>query len=132
MKTNRKIERAWDEAETPRARGDRFDFMAGFQAVFFLTLQQLLHHLLIFRDDISGAAAARALTTWDLNHRAGPSRKIGMAPRPSFSSTGTLPVRFSRSGLEDGYLALCRHCKTAQARVPVGHSGAHENIFKFR
>jgi len=64
--------------------------MAEFHDVSVLTLQHLLLHLLNFRDDISGAAAARALTTWDLHHRAGPSRKIGMAPRPSFSSTGTL------------------------------------------
>jgi|SRR5579862_1412814 len=64
--------------------------MAGFHAVFLLTLQYTLNHLLIFRDDISGATAARGLTTWDFIHRAGPSRKIGMAPRPSFGNTGIL------------------------------------------
>jgi len=49
--------------------------MAGFHDVSVLTLQHLLNYILNFRDDISGAAAARGLTTWDLLHRAGPSRK---------------------------------------------------------
>jgi hypothetical protein len=54
--------------------------MAGFYAVFVFLLVFLLYHLLNFRDDISGAAAARGLTAWDLLHRAGPSRKNREGP----------------------------------------------------
>ena len=76
-----------DTAGMPRARVPRFDFKAVFHAVFFLTLKHLLHSILNFRDDISGAPATRGLTTCDLNHRAGlaPMERV---PRPSLSRTG--------------------------------------------
>ncbi len=69
-----------DAAGTPRARGRRFDFKAGFYAVFSFILEHLLDYLLNFRDDIWGAAASRGMTTWHLNHRAGPSRKNREGP----------------------------------------------------
>jgi hypothetical protein len=61
--------------------------MAGFYGVFYLILVHILDFFLDFRDDISGAAAARGLTTWDLIHRAGPA-PLERAPRPSFRRTG--------------------------------------------
>jgi hypothetical protein len=69
-------------AETPRACGRcrRFDFQAGFRAVFYLTLQHLLDYIFNFRDDTSGAAAARGLTTWHFNHRAGQARRNREGP----------------------------------------------------
>jgi hypothetical protein len=73
----------------------RFDFNFGFHAVFFLILEHHLHSILNFRDDISGAAAARGLTTWDLNHRAGPAPQE-RAPRPSFRRTSLKPVLLVR------------------------------------
>jgi hypothetical protein len=76
-----------DAARTPRARSLRFDFNAGFYTVFYLTLEHHLNYLLNFRDDISGGAAARGLTTWDLIHRAGPAPRERV-PRPSYSRTG--------------------------------------------
>ena len=47
-----------------------------------LILEHSLHDLLTFRDDISGAEAARGLTTWDLHHRAGLAPKERV-PRPT-------------------------------------------------
>jgi hypothetical protein len=72
-----------DAAGTMRARCLRFDFMAGFYAVFCFTLEHHLHYILNFRDDISGGKRARGLTTWDLNHRAGPAPPERV-PRPSY------------------------------------------------
>jgi hypothetical protein len=72
-----------DAARTARARCLRFDFQAGFYAVFCFTLEHHLHYIFNFRDDISGGKRARGLTTWDLNHRAGPA-PLERAPRPSF------------------------------------------------
>ena len=73
-----------DAPGTPRARGRRFDFMGAFHAVFVLILEHHPHFILNFRDDFFGAAASRGLTTWYLNHCAGPAPKE-RAPRPSFS-----------------------------------------------
>ena len=67
----------------PRARVHRFDFMARFYDVFRFILEHLLNSILYFRDDVSGAASAYGLMTWDLIHRAGPAL-MGRAPRPSF------------------------------------------------
>ena len=72
-----------DTAGTPRARCPRFDFQAGFYAVFWFILEHHLNYILNFRDDISGGKRARGLTTWDLIHRAGPA-PLERAPRPSF------------------------------------------------
>ena len=72
----------WDAAKAPCARSRRFYFKARFYAFFSLTHLHLLDFLLLFRDDISGAAAC-GLTTWDLCHRAGPAHNE-RAPRPSF------------------------------------------------
>ena len=73
-----------DAAGTPDVCGHRFDFIAAVYAVFYLTLVYLLNSIPNFRDDISGGATTRGLTTWDLNHRAGPA-PMERAPRPSFS-----------------------------------------------
>ncbi len=76
-----------DAARTARARCLRFDFKAGFYAVFCFNLEHHLHYILNFRDDISGGKRARGLTTWDLIHRAGPAL-MERAPRPSFFLVG--------------------------------------------
>ena len=72
-----------DAAGTARTRRLRFDFKAGFYTVFSFTLEHHLNYILNFRDDISGGKRARGLTTWDLNHRAGPA-PLERVPRPSF------------------------------------------------
>jgi hypothetical protein len=77
---NRKIR---DAAQAARAWCLRSDFQAGFYTVFCFTLEHHLNYILNFRDDISGGKRARGLTTWDLNHRAGPA-PLERAPRPSF------------------------------------------------
>jgi hypothetical protein len=73
-------------AGKPSGRDRRFDIKCGFYAVFVFILEHHLHYILNFRDDFSGRAASRGLTTWDLSHRAGPAPKE-RAPRPSSSRT---------------------------------------------
>ena len=80
-----------DAARTTRARCLRCDFKAGFCAVFCFTLEHHLNYILNFRDDISGGKRARGLTTWDLNHRAGPA-PMERAPRPSSQQDRLLPI----------------------------------------
>jgi hypothetical protein len=56
--------------------------MGRFYGVFAFSHQHFLYFLLKLRDDISGTATSRGLTTWDLYHRAGPA-PLERAPRPS-------------------------------------------------
>jgi len=91
----------------PRARVHRFDFKVGFYGFFHFILEHLLNSILNFRDDVSGAAAAYGLMTWDLIHRAG-SAPLERAPRPSSSRTGLsvslFPFRSNKRPGGEGFL----------------------------
>jgi hypothetical protein len=107
-----------DAAQSPRVRARRFDFTAAFYAVFNLTLLFFLDRLLIFRDDIAGAAAPRRWTAWHFHHRAGPAPQE-RAPRPSECRT-TFRACVATADLCRARLQPCRNACRIHPALAAG------------